>query len=262
MTRKLRWQIPLLAVAATVALGGATASAGSKAHTSTIHLSGIRTTLWTDPATTQVLLSNSILPLPTRGTTVSFKWTAQGPSLGFSFPITGGRVDAKTLAGRINHSGGLQFANLANGKTLKLTNFRIVIDAKPHLSALVNGDPKARVDILDLDLSAATVAKRLPFVKVGNVGAALNATAAGALNTSLGVSFFAPGHHARHRVRQRARRLARTPPPNRHDPATGMSTATCPWTPRRTWDIHGTAPHITPSEPPRLGSARRIPAPV
>ena len=74
-----------------------------------------------------------------------------------------------------------------------LTSFRIVIDAHPRLTAIVNGDPKVRVSILRLDLSKATVTKPLPYVRVGNVGAYLNATAAGALNRALGVSFFAPG---------------------------------------------------------------------
>ena len=68
-----------------------------------------------------------------------------------------------------------------------------MIDAHPRLTAIVNGDPKVRVPILRLDLSKATVAKPLPYVKVGNVGAYLNSTAAGALNNALGVSFFAPG---------------------------------------------------------------------
>ena len=119
--------------------------------------------------------------------------TPQGTSIGFGFPIPWGRVDAATLAGQINHTGGLRFVNQANGKKLALTNFRIVIDAHPHLTAAVNGDPKVRVSILRLDLSKATVAKPLPYVRVGNVGAYLNSTAAGALNNALGVSFFAPG---------------------------------------------------------------------
>ena len=188
MTRKLRWLVPFLALAATMAAGTANAAAAP-----TVQLDGVRTTLWTDPATTKVLLAHKIVPLPTHGTFVDVKWTPRGPSVGYGFPIPSGRVDAATLAGRINHTGGLKFANLANGKKLSLTKFRIVIDAHPHLTAIVNGDPKARVSILRLDLSKATVSKPLPHVRVGNVGAYLNSTAAGALNNALGVSFFAPG---------------------------------------------------------------------
>ena len=188
MTRKLQWLVPFLALAATMVAGTASATAAP-----TVQLDGVRTTLWTDPATTKVLLSNKIVPLPTRGTGVDVKWTSSGPSIGYRFPISGGHVDAATLAGRINHTGGLRFVNFANGKTLTLTRFRIVIDAHPHLTAIVNGDPKVRVSILRLDLSKATVSKPLPHVRVGNVGAYLNSTAAGALNHALGVSFFAPG---------------------------------------------------------------------
>lgn len=68
-----------------------------------------------------------------------------------------------------------------------------ITDADPDLTAAVNGDPNVRVSILNLDLSQAQISKPLPFVKVNNVGAFLNQTAADALNASLGVSFFAPG---------------------------------------------------------------------
>jgi hypothetical protein len=188
MNHKLRWLVPFLALAAIAVVGPAGAAAAP-----TVRLDGVRTTLWTDPATTKVLLANKIVPLPTRDTGVDVKWTSTGPSIGYRFPISGGHVDAATLAGRINHTGGLRFVNLANGKQLSLTRFRIVIDAHPHLTAIVNGNPNVRVSILRLDLSKATVAKPLPYVRVGNVGAYLNSTAAGALNDALGVSFFAPG---------------------------------------------------------------------
>lgn len=188
MNHKLRWLVPFLALAAIAVAGPAGAAAAP-----TVRLDGVRTTLWTDPATTKVLLANKIVPLPTRDTGVDVKWTSTGPSIGYRFPISGGHVDAATLAGRINHTGGLRFVNLANGKQLSLTRFRIAIDAHPHLTAIVNGDPNVRVSILRLDLSKATVAKPLPYVRVGNVGAYLNSTAAGALNDALGVSFFAPG---------------------------------------------------------------------
>ena len=188
MTRKLRWLVPFLALAATMVAGTASAAAAP-----TVRLDGVRTTLWTDPATTKVLIANGIVPVATQGTSVQIRHTPQGTSIGFGFPIPWGRVDAGTLAGQINHTGGLRFVNQANGKKLALTNFRIVIDAHPHLTAAVNGDPKVRVSILRLNLAKATVSKPLPYVRVGNVGAYVNSTAAGALNSALGVSFFASG---------------------------------------------------------------------
>ncbi len=178
----------LVAVVAVLAPATAGASSGS-----TVKLKGEATTLQTDPATTQVLISNGILPLPVAPTTVAPHWTSQGPSLRYRFPITGGRVDAASLAGRINHSGGLEFVNVANGHTLKLTNFQIRISAHPGLTAAVNGDPKARVRILNLDLSHATIVKHLPKVQVEGVKATLTSTAASALNSSLGVHLFSAG---------------------------------------------------------------------
>ena len=189
-TRALR---ALIALAALIAAMAVTAGSASAAPASVVRLDGVRTTLWTDPGTTKLLLAHRIVPLPAPGTCVDVRWTPQGPSVGFTFPISGGMVDAGTLAGYINHTGGLRFVNLANGHRLTLTNFRIVIDSSPRLTAEVNGDPSVRVPILRLDLSAAHVTKPLPFVNVTNVGATLNRIAAGALNSALGVHLFAGG---------------------------------------------------------------------
>lgn len=52
--------------------------------------------------------------------------------------------------------------------------------------------PATTVSILRLDLTKASVAEPPPCVRVGTVGAYLTSTVAGALNSALGVSFFAP----------------------------------------------------------------------
>lgn len=170
--------------------GTAAATTGSAG---TVHLNGVRTMLTTDPSTIGVLVSNGILPLPVGPATVAPRFGADGLSLRYGFPITGGRVDAVTTAGFINHSGGLRFVNIANGHTLTLTNFRIRISDHPGLTAAVNRDPSMRVGVLNLDLSHAAVDKHPPLVKVSNVKATLTRTAASALNSALGVSFFSKG---------------------------------------------------------------------
>ena len=170
--------------------GTAAATTGSAG---TVHLNGVRTMLTTDPSTTGVLVSNGILPLPVGPATVAPRFGADGLSLRYGFPITGGRADAVTMAGFINHSGGLRFVNIANGHTLTLTNFRIRISDHPGLTAAVNRDPSMRVGVLNLDLSHAAVDKHPPLVKVSNVKATLTRTAASALNSALGVSFFSKG---------------------------------------------------------------------
>lgn len=191
MTIRIRRMLVVAAAAfALLAVAGpAAANAGTG---STVRLDGVSTTLTTDTATTGVLVSHGILPLPVGPATVT-PVVNHGIALRYRFPITGGMVDATTLAGYIKHSGGLRFLNLANGKTLTLTRFKILIGAHPGLTAAVNGDPSVRVRILNLDLSGASVDKDVPWVTVSNVKATLTKTAADALNSSLGVGFFARG---------------------------------------------------------------------
>ncbi len=190
----MKIRIPRLAAALAAALlvapGTAAAATGPAGS---VHLNGLRTTLTTDPATTGVLVSHGVLPLPVGPATVAPKFGPDGLSLRYGFPITGGRVDAATLAGFINHSGGLRFVNIANGHTLTLTQFRIRISDNPGLTAEVNRDPSLRVRILNLGLGHAKVAMHPPIVRVSNVKATLTQTAASALNDALGVSFFSRG---------------------------------------------------------------------
>jgi len=179
-----------LIAALLVVPGAATAATGSS---EVVHLNGVRTTLMTDPAITSVLVKNGILPLPVGPATVAPRFGSEGLSLRYGFPITGGRVNATTLAGFINHSGGLRFVNVATGRTLTLTRFRIRISDHPGLTAEVNRDASVRVRILNLDLARAHVVEHPPLVKVSNVKATLTQTAALALNHALGVSFFSKG---------------------------------------------------------------------
>ena len=184
------------ALVASCLLIGAGAAA-SVAAAAPVNLDGVRTSLTTDPATTQVLLKNKILPLPVGPTSVSVRTHGHGWGSGlrirYGFPITGGQVDSETLAGSITHSGGLVFVNLKNGKSLTLTDFTVNIDDAPDLTAAVNGDPNTRVSILNLDLSKAEIAKPLPIVTVKGVNATLTDAAAGALNQTLGTDIFAAG---------------------------------------------------------------------
>jgi hypothetical protein len=146
--RSIRAAIALTAAAATLAVPAAASAA-------TVKLDGVRTSLTVAPAITKALVGNGIAPLPVSPATATIVSTKGGPTVRYFFPITSGRVDAGTLAGRINHSGGLWFYGLSSGKSLKLTHFRIVIGKRPALTAIVNGDRAARVRILNLDLSAA-----------------------------------------------------------------------------------------------------------
>jgi len=157
----------------------------SDAQAKTLRLDGVRTTLVTDPATTTLLFGAGIIPLPIAPTPV----VPTADAAKYSFPITRSFVDSKTLAGKINHSGGLLLAsrNMDDSWTaLSLAKFTIRIDVAPDLTAIVNGG--SRVSIADLDLSAPEIKKYTKngrvFIRVANVGVTLNKTATDAIEAT------------------------------------------------------------------------------
>jgi hypothetical protein len=183
LRRIIRLPLLLLAlVAMSLALATpASATSTHRDHGKTVHLDGGSTTLAVDRGTLGVLVENKVSVTPIRGA------SAKGRS--FTFPITGGRVDAATVAGTIEHSGGLQFA--AGGKKLRVQDF--VIDTrKGVLTARVSGT-KTRVALLKLNLGDADIDRSSGKVVVGNVRATLTADAAAALNKTFGVSLFKRG---------------------------------------------------------------------
>ena len=182
LRRIIRLPLLLLAlVAMSLALATPASATSTHDHGKTVHLDGGSTTLAVDRGTLGVLVENKVAVTPIRGA------SAKGRS--FTFPITGGRVDAKTVAGTIEHSGGLQFA--AGGKKLRVQDF--VIDTrKGVLTARVSGT-KTRVPLLKLNLSDADIDRSSGKVVVGNVRATLTAEAAAALNKTFGVSLFKRG---------------------------------------------------------------------
>jgi hypothetical protein len=185
----LRLLLPALALVLTLTavLAGAASAEGSS-----VRLVGDKTKFVTDPATTKVLLDNGISPQPVGPTGFQLLQKDEGLSVRYSFPITGGSVNLSALTGVIDHSGGINFVNMNNGKSLLLTNFRIKLGSAT-LTAEVNGNPAARVAILDLDFSRAKIISQGRHVRVKNVDASLTEAAAGALNASLGVTFFSAG---------------------------------------------------------------------
>lgn len=169
----------------------------AQAKAATVPLNGVRTTLTTDPATTALLFGAGIIPLPVAPTAVA----PTAHAARYSFPITGGRVDGKTLVGSIYHSGGLLLAHYTtptsmptSWQALSLTKFTIRITAHPFLSAVVNGGSRAA--IADLDLSTAKITRFVShghaYVRIARVGVSLNSTAVGAINTTFGTNLAAP----------------------------------------------------------------------
>lgn len=187
-----------LAVAAAVAgvvIGGAAGTAS--AATSGTHpcppvqLTGGQTTLTTAPGIAAALLGHGIVPLATLPATEGAS-TAGGVAVRFGFPVSGGSVNLKKLAGTIDHSGGILFIDPATGKEIAVSDFVINLKAA-QLTAIVNGNPKERVPLLSLSLAQAKVTAGKRAVRVTGITARLTKTAAGALDATFGTSLFKAG---------------------------------------------------------------------
>ncbi len=151
-----------------------------KAAPAEVLLAGGSTALALDPAAASALQS--------LGVTASLVDPATAAADGFAFPITGGKLNAKTYAGAVTHSGGIR---LTKGSTsVELTDFTINVDDAPDLTAQVGGQT---VSILSLDLSGLTVQATGRAITLGGVKAALTKGAADALNAVFGTSAFSEG---------------------------------------------------------------------
>lgn len=139
-------------------------------------------------ATTLALSEGAASALQSLGIAAAPLKPARAGDDGLRFPITAGKLDAKTYAGQIKHAGGI---SLTRGATrVDLRNFVINVDAAPDLTARV-GD--ARVSILDLDLSDAKISKSGRTLTIAGVKATLTKTAADALNAAFETDAFAEG---------------------------------------------------------------------
>jgi Htaa len=157
-------------------LGAATV----RATPSELVFRGGQTKLALDPRTAEALGSLGIAP----GLVGDAKANADGR---LGFPIAGGSVDRKSLAGRIAHSGGI---SLTKGSTRVVLRDFSIDTRKATLSARVGEE---RVAILALDLSNPQVSAKGRIVTVGNVDATLTKAAADALNAAFGTQALSEG---------------------------------------------------------------------
>ena len=139
-------------------------------------------------ATTLALSEGAASALQSLGIAAAPLKPARAGDAGLAFPITAGKLDAKTYAGKIKHVGGI---SLTRGATrVDLRNFVINVDSAPDLTARV-GD--ARVSILDLDLADAEISKSGRRLTIAGVKATLTKGAADALNAAFETDAFAEG---------------------------------------------------------------------
>ena len=142
---------------------------------------GGSTSLALDPGAAQALTGLGVAVAPAAPATA-------GDGGGIAFPITEGKVNARTLAGSITHSGGLTFS--AGATSVTVSDFVIETAPAPKLTAALGG---ARVDLLTLDLGSLERKVDGRNVTLGGVVVKLTAGAAAALNQAFGTSALTEG---------------------------------------------------------------------
>lgn len=167
------------ALALTVSSGIATAEAKAPVHK--LVLNAGTTSLAVASSTGKALAANGIKVSPASEARVTKR--------GISFPITGGTLNAKTLAGAINHAGGLTFSK---GKTVLTVRGFTASTVTGHLSGYVD-QLKTRIRILDLNLKSIKVFSSSKIVRVLGIKATLNKDAAAGLNAVFGTKLFKAG---------------------------------------------------------------------
>ena len=161
--------------------GGGTAAAveETEAASQQLRLNGDTTVLVLDEQTAMVLTDNGVKVAPVD--------PAAPEGDGIGFPISGGMVDSESLAGMIEHSGGLRFS--AGGTNLEVTDFVVDTEAGT-LTATAGG---ADVPLLALDLSGLERTEQGGAIVASGIEASLTPEAAKALNDTFKVKLFEEG---------------------------------------------------------------------
>jgi hypothetical protein len=143
-------------------------------------LNGENTVLTLDEGVVSVLQAKKVKVVP-------IEPAGPGGPAGVRFPITGGKVDSETLAGSIEHSGGLRFS--IGRETLEVTDF--VADTEARVLSATAG--AAEIPLLTLDFAGLKKSTKGGAIVASGIGVALTPAAASAMNGILGVNFFAKG---------------------------------------------------------------------
>ncbi len=146
----------------------------------TLTLNGEDTVLALDSGTAKVLKQNDVAVAPVD--------PASAGDDGIAFPITGGEVDSESLAGTIDHSGGLTFS--AGGTDVALTDFVIDTSAGTLSASTADG---ADLVVLDVDLAGLQRSDEGGAIVLTGITTTLSDDAAGALNDAFSVKLFEGG---------------------------------------------------------------------
>jgi hypothetical protein len=174
--------------------GAVPASAATRAPESShqVWLTGGDTTVTTAPGIAAALLGHGIVPLATLPGTEGASIGSSGVAVRFTFPVTGGWLNAATLHGTIWHQGGILFIAPATGKQIEVSNFVISVH-QGVLTAEVNGNPKVRVPLLSLSLAHASIHAGWHYVQISGIVLTLTGTAASALDATFSTTLFKAG---------------------------------------------------------------------
>jgi hypothetical protein len=156
------------------------------------HQPGLRgtTAVTTAPGIAGTLVGAGVLPLPVPPTRFRTSFSG-GLTVTYGFPITSGNPTLSPPGGDILHSGGIDFVSL-RGKHLGIGKFDIALAAGKIYATQVNFTA-ARIPVLDLDLSGLKVAHDGRVTVLSGITLRLDPAAAGALNTTFGLSLPADG---------------------------------------------------------------------
>jgi hypothetical protein len=174
--------------------GAVSASAATRAPESShqVWLTGGDTSVTTAPGIAAALLNNGIVPLATLPGTEGASIGGGGVAVRFTFPVTGGWLNAATLHGTIWHQGGILFVDPSTGKQIEVSDFVISVH-QGVLTAEVNGNPKVRVPLLSLSLAHASIHAGWHYVQISGIVLKLTSAAASALDATFSTSLFTPG---------------------------------------------------------------------
>ena len=179
-------------IAGTASASAATQAASTATKSGQVWLTGGDTTVTTAPGIAAALLGNGIVPVATLPGTEGASIGSGGVAVRFTFPVTGGWLNAGKLTGTIWHSGGILFADVPAGKQIEVSDFVISVH-QGVLTAEVNGNAKVRVPLLKLSLAHATIRKGWHSITISGIVLTLTSTAASALDTTFGTTLFKAG---------------------------------------------------------------------
>ena len=177
-----------LTTSASAAPGGARAA--QRAHQ--VRLTGGDTSVTTAPGIAAALLGHGIVPVAALPGTEGARIGGGGVVVRFTFPVTGGWLNAAKLTGTIWHKGGILFADVPAGKQILVSDFVISVHQRV-LTAEVNGNPKVRVPLLRLSLAHARIGSGRHYVRISGIVLTLTGAAASALDATFGTHLFKPG---------------------------------------------------------------------